>query len=42
MSIVYRKDDKYTQDAKGKAVTYVSGNGIPKAVVAYINKNHTK
>ncbi|HEY6063645.1 MAG TPA: molybdopterin-dependent oxidoreductase, partial [Chitinophagaceae bacterium] len=37
MGIVYRKDDKYTQDAKGKAVTYASGNGNLKKNIAHIN-----
>ena len=39
MGIVYRKDDKHTQDQKGKTVTYGSsnGNGTLKTNVAYIN-----
>ena len=37
MGIVYRKEDKHTQEAKGKTVVYGAGNGNPKAGIAYID-----
>ena len=37
MGIVFRKDDKHTQDKKGNIATYVSGNGNIQAGIAYIN-----
>ena len=37
MGIVYRKEDKFSQEQRGKTVTYGSGNGNMKTSVAYIN-----
>ena len=37
MGIVYRKEDKHTQEQPGKTVTYCSGDGPLKTSVAYIN-----
>jgi formate dehydrogenase major subunit len=37
MGIVYRKEDKHSQDKKGNIASFASGNGNAKAGIAYIN-----
>ena len=37
MGIVYRREDKQGQAAKGATVTYGSANGKPRAGIAYID-----
>jgi len=37
MGIIYNKEDKHNQQAKGKTVTYGKGNGKPISGIAYID-----